>query len=130
MTRSCSAASQSAASSSSRYRVLNSDGIGDLVEQVEADAVGLEAEMPLHELADVLTAREVAEVPGVVMGDEPATPSVRRDRVDALDVAHGRRQRRDLRAPVGAEQEFEVGLEGRHPGEGRAEERDDLGVVA
>ena len=49
---------------------------GDLVEQVEPDAVGLEPELALHDAADHLPARQVAEVARVVVGDESAGPAV------------------------------------------------------
>src|SRR4051812_13269657 len=74
--------------------------VRDLIEEVEADAVGLEPEVSLHELSDVLTTGEVPEVPGVVMGDEAATPTVGGDSVDPLDVADRGRHRGDLREPV------------------------------
>ena len=47
----------------------------------------LEAELALHEAADELAAREVAEVARVVVGDEAARPALGGDLVDALDVA-------------------------------------------
>ncbi len=72
--------------------------------------VGLEAEATGHHAADEDPAGEVAEVPRVVMCHEAAGPG-RPDLTDAVDVALRGRQRHDLLAPVGPEEELQVGLE-------------------
>lgn len=110
MTRSRSASSQRGGVELLAIDVLEGGGVGDVVEQVEADAVRLEAEAPRHHPTDEDAAGEVAEVARVVVRHEAARPG-RADLTDAVDIALGGGQRGDPLAPLGPEEEGEVGLE-------------------
>src|SRR6478735_6704919 len=54
--------------------VLEQLRFGDVREQVEPDAVGLEPVLPLQQRADDLAAREVAEITRVVVSNESTGP--------------------------------------------------------
>jgi hypothetical protein len=96
-------------------------GLRDLGEEVEADAVGVEPELALEERAQQAPAGQVAEVARVVVRDEAADPDGG-DPLDPLDVRGRARERADHVAPVGPDEEVEVGLDGRQAREARADE--------